>query len=267
MNAEACHETGRQVFGLIGHPLGHSFSAAYFKRKFEEGGMEAFSYLNFDMEDLSSGIPLLKSDNRYAGFNVTIPYKQRIKEFLDSLSPEASAIGAVNTVKVERDGTWTGHNTDCVGFYESLRRFLPEGARFPALVLGNGGASQAVQYALHRHGWRYFLVCRHPQESGKAFAPAKTFTYAGLPAHVVSGCRLIVNTTSLGMFPDVESCPVIPYEAVGADHFAFDLVYNPVETAFMKRCSERGAKTCNGLEMLYLQAEAAWKVWTGPSVG
>lgn len=252
------------VFGLIGHPLGHSFSAAYFGRKFENEGLQGFSYLNFDLPDLEAGIPALKADPRCRGFNVTVPYKQEIMRFLDALSPEAAQIGAVNTVKVEEDGRWTGYNTDCIGFYDSLARFVPEDLPAPALVLGNGGASQAVQYALHRHGREYFLLCRNPQQaSGKAFCPAKTFSYSGITPQVVAECRLIINTTRLGMFPDVDACPEIPYGAVTEHHYAFDLVYNPETTAFMRRCAKQGAQVMNGLDMLHRQAEAAWKIWQG----
>ena len=252
------------IFGLIGHPLGHSFSAAYFGRKFANEGLQGFSYLNFDLPDLEAGIPALKADARCRGFNVTVPYKQEIIRFLDALSPDAAQIGAVNTVKVEKDGRWTGYNTDHIGFYDSLLRFMPEDLQAPALVLGNGGASQAVQYALHRHGREYFLLCRNPrQESGKEFRPQKTFSYSGITPQVVEECRLIINTTRLGMFPEVDSCPEIPYRAVSSGHYAFDLVYNPETTAFMRRCDEQGAKVLNGLDMLHRQAEAAWKIWQG----
>lgn len=252
------------VFGLIGHPLGHSFSAAYFRRKFEHEGLPGFSYLNFDLPDLDAGIPALKADVRCRGFNVTVPYKQEIMRFLDDLSPDAAQIGAVNTVKVEDNGRWTGYNTDYIGFYDSLVRFMPQEMETPALVLGNGGASQAVQYALHRHGREYFLLCRHPlPENGKAFRPRKTFSYSDITPRVVEECRLIINTTRLGMFPEVDSCPEIPYRAVRPGHYAFDLVYNPETTAFMRRCAEQGAKVLNGLDMLHRQAEAAWNIWQG----
>lgn len=255
------------VFGLIGHPLGHSFSAAYFAGKFKNEGLQGFSYLNFDLSDLEAGIPALKADARCRGFNVTVPYKQEIIRFLDTLSPQAAQIGAVNTVKVEEDGRWTGYNTDYIGFYDSLARFMPEEIQAPALVLGNGGASQAVQYALHRHGREYFLLCRNPQQaSNKAFRPRETFSYSGITPQVVEECRLIINTTRLGMFPQVDSCPEIPYRAVSPRHYAFDLVYNPETTAFMRRCSEQGARVMNGLDMLHRQAEAAWKIWQGIGV-
>lgn len=249
-------------FGLIGHPLGHSFSAAYFSQKFARENLD-FRYTNFDIADLKREIPALKAEAHHIGFNVTIPHKQDIIAFLNRLSPEAAAIGAVNTIKVEQDGSWTGHNTDHLGFFESLQDFLPQGEKPLSMVFGNGGASQAVQYALYAHGFPYFLVSRAPKKSDtKAFAPVESLSYAELSADLVTDCRLLINATSLGMFPNVNACPDIPYEAVGKHHFAYDLVYNPEETTFMKRCAAQGAKTLNGLSMLHLQAQAAWRIWT-----
>lgn len=248
--------------GLVGHPIGHSFSAAYFKKKFQKEGLSGIEYLNFDFADLEEGVHQLRSDSSFRGFNVTVPYKQQIVGFLDRLSPEAQAIGAVNTVKIGCDGCWTGYNTDYIGFYESLRAFCTEAEKLHAFVLGNGGASQAVQYALYSHGIPYVLVCRTPETVfNKDFAPQEVFSYQTLPEGRLSRCRLVVNTTRLGMFPDTESCPPIPYNEITERHYAFDLVYNPEQTAFMKQCSRYGAKVSNGLEMLYLQAEAAWKIW------
>lgn len=249
--------------GLLGHPLGHSFSAAYFQKKFENEGLQNFEYLNFDFADLSEGVRQLKADRSCRGFNVTIPYKQQIVSFLDECSPEAQAIGAVNTVKIGKDGRWTGYNTDYIGFYESLRAFCMEPDIPEALVLGNGGASQAVQYALYSHGIPYTVISRNPESDlSRNSLLQNVFSYRYLPAGLVFHCRLLVNTTKLGMFPDTESCPEIPYNEITERHYAFDLVYNPEQTAFMKRCAQEGAKVVNGLEMLHLQAEAAWKIWT-----
>lgn len=248
--------------GLVGHPLGHSFSAAYFRKKFENEGLSGFEYLNFDFADLAQGVRQLRADIACRGFNVTVPYKQQIVVFLDKLSPEAQAIGAVNTVKIGRDGLWTGYNTDYIGFYESLKAFCTESGMPQALVLGNGGASQAVQYALYRNEIPYILVCRAPESiHSRAFAPQEVFSYQTLPVGCLSRCRLVVNTTRLGMFPDTESCPPVPYNEITERHYAFDLVYNPEQTAFMRHCALQGAKVVNGLEMLHLQAEAAWKIW------
>lgn len=254
---------GRPVrLGLVGHPLGHSFSAAYFKKKFQNEGLPDFEYVNFDFADLASGVLQLKSDSSCLGFNVTIPYKRQIIGFLDHLSPEAAAIGAVNTVKIGPDGRWIGYNTDYIGFYESLKAFCTESEKPETLVLGNGGASQAVQYALSRYSWPYRLLCRNPQTaSGSPFGPIETFSYNRLPPQIIAQSHLIVNTTRLGMFPDTETCPDIPYAGISNRHYVFDLVYNPEETTFMKRCAQQGAKVVNGLEMLHLQAEAAWKIW------
>lgn len=250
-----CRNEQLSIFGLIGHPLGHSFSAAYFNEKFSQEGLQGFSYRNFDLPDLETGIAALKADTACRGFNVTVPYKQEILRFLDKLSPQAQSIGAVNTVKVENNGTWTGYNTDYIGFYDSLKAFLPQG-KPKALIMGNGGASQAVQYALRIHNWEYIVVCRNPKAGME-----NMISYAELTPQIVSYCGLLVNTTRLGMFPDTDSCPDIPYEAVGGNHCAFDLVYNPETTAFMKRCAAQGARTLNGLDMLHRQAEVAWKIW------
>ncbi len=252
-------------FGLIGHPLGHSFSAGYFREKFQKEGLDGFFYHNIDTADPESEIQRLKADFRYRGFNVTIPYKSLIIPFLNRLSPQAAAIGAVNTIRVEDNGDWIGHNTDCIGFFKSLQGLFSSG-EMPrkALVLGNGGASQAVQYALYSHHVPYVLVHRHRRAvERRVFKPESEWNYADLPPSVVEQCDLVVNTTSLGMFPHTESCPDLPYGAIGARHKIFDLVYNPEETRFLQRCRLRGAQGKNGLEMLHLQADAAWRIWQG----
>lgn len=255
----------RTGFGLIGHPLGHSFSAAYFHEKFESEHRKGFFYDNIDTDDLEKAVKRLKSDTRYRGFNVTIPYKRLVIPFLNGLSPHAEAIGAVNTIRVEDDGRWIGHNTDCIGFSQSLQSLLYPGARPQcALVLGNGGASGAIQYVLHRHRIPYVLVHRQSHPSGgNVFNPISEQSYTELDSATVAQCDLLVNTTSLGMSPHEETFPSIPYEAVNAHHKAFDLIYNPMETCFLRRCRARGAQVKNGLEMLHLQAEAAWRIWQG----
>lgn len=257
-------------FGLIGYPLGHSFSAAYFRHKFQQEGLEGYFYHNIETSDLPAEMKRLRTDGRYRGFNVTIPYKERVIPFLDALSAQAAAIGAVNTIRVEEDGRLTGHNTDCIGFFHSLQPLLSTmPGTFQTLVLGNGGASQAVQYALYSHGLPYCLVHRKALSAArkKAFKPLAEFSYETLPENVVAESLLVVNTTSLGMFPLTESHPLIPYQAMGRFHKAFDLVYNPEQTRFMQLCRGQGAEVRNGLEMLHLQAEAAWKIWQGEATG
>ena len=260
-------QTGYVRFGLVGHPLDHSFSARYFNEKFMREGLALCLYQNLDMES-SQGFEEMKRAEIYRGFNVTIPYKRAVMPYLDELSPAARAIGGVNVVDV-RAGRWVGHNTDYKGFSKSLEGLLAEGNSAPerALVLGNGGASQAVQYALLRKGIPYMLVCREPEKAredlkDKELSPIEILSYSTLTPEKARSCRLWVNTTSLGMWPAVDTFPSVPYEVLSSDCFAFDVVYNPDQTAFLQKCAAQGAKTRNGLEMLHIQAEEAWKIWT-----
>lgn len=234
-------------FGLLGYPLGHSFSRAFFTDKFAREGIDA-EYLNFELPDIAALPALIAEHPALCGFNVTIPYKQAVIPYLDDLSSEASAIGAVNTVKIDGNRL-IGHNTDIIGFRDSLRPLLqPHHTR--ALVLGTGGASRAVVHALDTLGitWRYV--------SRKG-----SFSYSALTPAILASYTLIINCTPLGMSPNIDNCPDIPYEALTPRHLLFDLVYNPEETLFLRRGRERGAVTKNGLEMLHLQALAAWRIW------
>ncbi len=241
-----------KCFGLIGHLLGHSFSAGYFAEKFAAEGIEA-RYDNFDLDDIGE-VETLRS---LTGFNVTIPYKQAIISYLDGMSDEARAIGAVNTVRVE-NGRFYGYNTDVIGFRESLRDWLANDNAFvsKALVLGTGGASKAVCYALTQLGIAWQLVSRTSKENA--------LTYADLRADAAPffGIGLIVNCTPLGTFPNVDVCPDIPYDLLTPAVRFYDLVYNPEETLFLRRGREQGCPVKNGLEMLHRQAEAAWKIWS-----
>lgn len=242
------------TYGLLGYPLGHSFSRAFFTEKFAREGIAA-EYLNFELpgiEQLDAAV--LARYPRLRGFNVTIPYKQAIIPRLDSLTPEAAAIGAVNVVRVEHTENGLrllGDNSDWIGFTESLRPLLQAEDR-EALVLGTGGASRAVVYSLERLGIRPHLVSRTAHQGA--------MDYAALPQWM-ERCRLIVNCTPLGMFPHVDDCPPIPYEQITPTHLLYDLVYNPAETRFLQMGAERGARTKNGAEMLALQALAAWDYW------
>ncbi len=238
-------------FGLIGRSLGHSFSADYFAQKFEREGLADCRYERFELADIEEVVPLVESHPDLVGFNVTIPYKQQIIPYLDDLSQEAREAGAVNCVKRE-GGRLVGYNTDIIGFERSLCALLEE---YPerALVLGTGGASQAVQYVLTRLGIAYDLISRDPARGN--------YTYDNLPCEVVEASRLIVNTTPVGTWPQVEEAPRIPYAYLSPDHYLFDLVYNPPLTAFLEYGTQRGARIRNGEEMLHLQAEAAWEIW------
>ncbi|MCB9231740.1 MAG: shikimate dehydrogenase [Bacteroidia bacterium] len=241
-------------FGLLGKKLGHSFSKGYFTRKFAEEGIRA-EYLNFELEDISSFPALLEAHPDLQGLNVTIPYKSAIMPLLDHLSPVAEAIGAVNVIGFE-NGKTIGYNTDVVGFHQSLDEWRSLGMQGPALILGTGGAAKAVYFVLAEVlKWDEVWFCsRHEVGEG-------VLTYAQLPGVGLDKFSLIVNTTPLGMYPDTTSCPNIPFNQLGPDHFVYDLVYNPAETLFLKNSSEAGAHTQNGLAMLHAQAEAAWELW------
>lgn len=246
----------RMVFGLIGHPLGHSLSQTFFTEKFRREGIKA-EYRMWDLHRLD-GRKDLPDVAGLRGFNVTIPYKTRILPMLDAVDDVAAAIGAVNVVKVtEEDGVrkLTGYNSDAPGFRQSLVDMPGFSAddHPRALVLGTGGASKAIVYALISLGIDPTLVSRSE-------APG-LITYADLDAEVMATHTLIVNCTPLGTFPDTEAAPPIPYDLVSRSHFCHDLVYNPSETLFMRLCREQGATVKNGAEMLRNQALEAWRIW------
>jgi len=242
------------LYGLIGKSLSHSFSKRYFTEKFAREGIDA-AYELFALPDIQSLQILLQEQPALRGLNVTIPYKQAVIQHLDELSDDAAAVGAVNTIAVSPDQL-KGYNTDIHGFEESLRELLGGHSVDRALVLGTGGAAKAVTYILEQWEIDFRLVSRTPRESHEIGYPdVYDFDLTLFP--------LIVNCTPLGMTPDVDSAPDIPYEDLGEGHFIYDLIYNPAETKFMRLARERGAKTCNGLRMLELQAEWAWRIWQG----
>ncbi len=240
-------------YGLIGKKLGHSFSKTYFTEKFEKENIPKSSYDLFELATIAEFPKLLSRQVDLRGLNVTIPYKQAVIPYLTELSEIAQRIGAVNVIKLEKNGNLTGHNSDYFGFIESLMGFIGDRQDLKALVLGTGGASKAVCVALDDVGIEFSTVSR---DTSKA-----DFTYAEITSEVIKSNQLIINTTPLGMSPNTEEAPKIPYSAVSEKHFLFDLVYNPTETKFMKLGSEQGAKVKNGLEMLHLQAEKAWLIW------
>lgn len=257
-------QTRSADFGLIGYPLGHSFSKMFFTRLFTEDGSGRV-YENFELPELTSeslyNIILMNPD--LIGFNVTAPYKQAIIPFLDSVDELASEVGAVNTVKIIRaDGgrlkALEGYNTDVRGFGESVASFLGE-ARPAALILGTGGASHAVEVALHRMGICTTLVSRSKKGQG-------IITYDDIDAATLRDNQLIVNATPLGTFPDTDSMPPLPYDLLTPANYCFDLVYNPGTTMFMSRARQQGAKVCNGLDMLFIQAMASFEIWTKPLI-
>ena len=240
-------------YGLIGYPLGHSFSKKYFTQKFDNEGITNCRY---DLFPLLHGMEIQSflKDNiqNLSGFNVTIPYKQTIFTFLNKISDEAKAIGAVNCVKIERDKTLTGYNTDAFGFEQSLTSFLPH-TNFKALVFGTGGSSKAVTFILKKLKIDFTAVSRTKKKG--------CLTYEQLSPDLLSTHRLLINTTPLGMSPDEKSCPNLPYHCLTTEHFLYDLVYNPAETLFLEQGRRRGSHTKNGLQMLYQQAEKNWEIW------
>ena len=247
-----------QTYGLIGLKLGHSFSRRFFTEMFQKEGIEA-EYLNFELDDIGQLMEVIAEHPYLKGLNVTIPYKEQIMPYIDRLSPEAEEIGAVNTVKIVGDlstGDFLleGYNTDIIGFKDSITPLLSPGAD-KALVLGTGGASKAIIVALRQLGIE-------PLQVSRTAAPGR-ITYDDLrnDPSMVGSHKVIVNTTPLGMYPDVDSAPDIPYDYLTPDNLCYDLVYNPDPTLFMKRAAERGAKTCSGLAMLEGQAIASWKIW------
>ena len=233
-------------FALIGYPLGHSLSASYFGEKFAKEGIDA-EYSPLAIERAEEVLPHCE---HLSGFNVTIPHKQAIMPFLSAISEEAQAIGAVNCVKVTPDGL-EGYNTDVVGIRKSLEEVTLEGAK--ALVLGTGGASKAVQYVLRTSGAEVKVVSRTEG--------AADLTYSDLSEELIADTDIIVNTTPLGMFPNTDSAPALPYSALSAKHTLFDCVYNPRLTKFLQLGAEQGAKTIDGMTMFYAQAEASWEIW------
>ena len=235
-------------FALIGFPLGHSLSAKYFAEKFSAEGIDA-EYTPLPIERAEEVLPHCEM---LSGFNVTIPHKQAIIPFLSAISEEAETIGAVNCVKVTNEGL-VGYNTDVIGIRKSLEGVELNGAK--ALVLGTGGASKAVQYILREGGAEVKVVSR---TKGTA-----DLTYEDLSEELIANIDIIVNTTPLGMYPNVDSAPALPYSAISAKHTLFDCVYNPRQTKFLRLGAEQGAHTIDGLTMLYAQAEKAWEIWNG----
>ncbi len=244
----------RTALGLIGYPLNVSFSPAWFAEKFRSENLLDWTYELFPLADIHDLTSLLVSRPDLGGFNVTIPHKKRIIPFLDELDPVAARIGAVNTVKREVDGRLVGFNTDGPAFQDTLIKLLDHDITGCALILGNGGAAQAVKDACTQLGISFDTVSRQTN--------AEFLSYDKINQDGLSGYSLIINTTPLGMAPDVQACPDIPYEDIGSQHIMYDLIYSPEETSFLKMGKSRGARTVNGLEMLYLQAEKSWQIWT-----
>ncbi len=245
----------RRTYGLIGYPLGHSFSQNYFNQKFEAEGINA-RYVNFEIPEIADFKKVIQQNPDLCGLNVTIPYKEQVIPYLDEIDGDAAKIGAVNVIKFLRgkNGSlrFKGYNSDIIGFCDSISPLLtPE--RNKALVLGTGGAAKAVFQGLINLGVEPVMVSRKSRPG--------VLTYADLTPEVMEKYHMIVNTTPLGMYPHVDECPDIPYEALTPEHLCYDLLYNPDITLFMRKAAAHGAETKNGLEMLLLQAFAAWNIW------
>lgn len=243
-------------YGLIGYPLGHSFSISYFNEKFQNEKIDA-TYENFEIPDISNLTEILDSNPNLKGLNVTIPYKQQVMKYLDSISPEARAIGAVNVIRVTHSGSKTilkGFNSDVIGFAKSIEPML-EPSHKKALILGTGGASKAIDYGLKSLGLETLFVSRSKKQD--------TIQYEDITPEIICEYKVIVNCTPVGMYPHANECPKLPYEVMDTHTLLYDLIYNPDETLFMKNGKKYGATVVNGLEMLLLQAFASWEFWNG----
>ena len=237
-------------FGLIGKNIDYSFSKKYFSEKFKKENLDC-TYSNFDIENISL-IESILQKNGISGYNVTIPYKQEIIKFLDEIDEVAKAIGAVNTIK-KIDNKNIGFNTDCIGFEKSLIPLIENKKPDNALILGGGGASKAVKYVLKKFKINYSTVSR---KEGKS-----EFIYENLNDVIINRFKMIINCSPVGTFPNINKCPNIPYKHLTKEHILYDLVYNPIESLFLRRGRELGCKTKNGLEMLEIQANESWRIW------
>jgi len=244
------------LYGLIGNPLTHSFSRKYFEDKFQKESIQHVGYMNFPLDNINLLPSLLMENPTMAGLNVTIPYKKSVLEFIDILDETAGEIGAVNTIKINRSGgkvILAGYNTDTYGFKQSLIPFLTRNEK-KALILGTGGASEAVRYVLNDLGIEPLLVTRNPGSENQ-------LKYEDLDHWIINDCQIIINTTPVGMYPDSENCPAIPYKALTDSHLLYDLIYNPELSRFLRKGREAGATIVNGMKMLEFQAERSWEIW------
>jgi shikimate dehydrogenase len=242
----------RRRFGLLGRNISYSFSKGYFTEKFKDEVFEGNSYENFDISEINYFTELVKNNPDLKGLNVTIPYKEQVIPFLDKLSKKAALIGAVNTIKFTKNGKLKGYNTDYYGFKKSLKPLLKEHHK-KALILGTGGASKGVAFALDELDILYTFVSREAKEN--------IIDYDLINATTFDNFQIIINCTPVGTSPNIEASPNLPYEFFTEKHVAYDLIYNPEETTFLKKAKANGATIKNGYDMLIFQAEKAWKIW------
>jgi len=243
-----------RYFGLIGFPLSHSFSQKYFTEKFEKENISGAEYNLYSLESIKEFPDLIQNQKGLVGLNVTIPYKQEVIPYLDEMDEIASEAGAVNTIVIStKNGVLhlKGYNTDVYGFINSIKPYIQEDAK--ALVLGTGGASKAVEFALNKMNIEMQFVSRNSKDG--------ILSYNDVTADTIAKYQIIINTSPVGMHPNIDEAPQIPYEGITDKHVLFDLVYNPLETLFLKKGKNQGATTVNGLKMLHLQAEKAWEIW------
>jgi shikimate dehydrogenase len=245
-------EVLRRRFGLLGRNISYSFSKGYFMEKFSKEHFEGCSYENFDIQDINEFTELKNNNTDLNGLNVTIPYKESVIPFLDKLSKNATQIGAVNTIKFTKKGKLKGYNTDYYGFKKSLEPLLQPHHK-KALILGTGGASKGVAFALDQLDITYTFVSRSGKEN--------CIDYSLINATTFDNYQIIINCTPVGTSPNIELFPLIPYEYFSEKHIAYDLIYNPAETRFLSKAKAQGAQIKNGLDMLIFQAEKAWKIW------
>jgi shikimate dehydrogenase len=245
-------ENIKRVYGLIGKNISYSFSKKYFSDKFVLGNLIDCSYENFDLQSIEEFSSVITNNPDLKGLNVTIPYKESVILYLDKLSKNASLIGAVNVIRVTKKGTLKGYNSDYYGFIKSLKPLLQPHHK-KALILGTGGAAKAISFALDKLGILYTFVTREEKEG--------MIDYSRLNATTFDNHQIIINCTPIGTIPNTKEFPPIPYNYFTSSHIAYDLIYNPEETQFLKKAKKKGAITKNGYEMLVLQAEKAWKIW------
>ncbi len=246
-----------KTYGLIGYPLGHSFSKKFFAEKFENEGLNDCQYLNFEIDQIEKFTSIFKDNKNIMGLNCTIPYKQLVMTYLDEIDEEAAKVGAINTIKILRTGNelnLKGFNTDIIGFERSIKPMLNVSHK-KALILGTGGASKAIKHILSKLGIEFISASIEDELA------ENEIRYEAISEEVIKGRTVIINATPLGTFPKVDACPSIPYKAITSEHVLFDLVYNPEVTLFMQKGKDQGANVKNGLEMLHGQAKAAWEIW------
>lgn len=246
-------QKSNHLFGLLGRNISYSFSSGYFKEKFEELELENHQYQNFDVQEIQEFPGLLNQHKALCGMNVTTPYKEEIFPYLTEIEAEALEVGAVNTIKFLENGKLKGFNTDVFGFLNSLKPLL-ESHQTKALILGTGGASKAIAFALKKLHIGFSFVSRNPTNQNE-------ISYSNLSEDVISAHSIIINCTPLGTFPEANLCPDIPYQFITSQHLLYDLIYNPATTTFLQKGKNKGAKIKNGLEMLQLQAEKSWEIW------